>query len=168
MPEHLTAALTPPRPTAARADASGGGPLTPLELAAWRGFLRAHARLTRAVDADLQARHRLSLSAYEVLMLLADAPDRRMRISDLSSATILSVSGVSRLVDRLVRAGLVAKEACPEDARGAFARLTDQGATRLEAARASHLAAVRALFLARFGEAELRALAEGWERLREG
>lgn len=142
-----------------------GEQLFPLELGAWRGMLRAHARLTREMDAEMRARHGISLSAYELLMLLGDAPRRRMRVSELSAATLLSVSGVSRLIDRLVRDGLVAKEACEEDGRGAEAVLTPMGRGGLRAARASHLADVRRRFLARFSDDELAEMAGYWERL---
>jgi DNA-binding MarR family transcriptional regulator len=152
-------------PATAPERGSEGEHLTPLELGAWRGMLRAHARLTREMDAELRARHGISLSAYEVLMLLGDAPRRRMRVSELSAATLLSVSGVSRLVDRLVREGLVAKEACEEDGRGAEAVLTPMGRGRLRAARAGHLADVRRRFLERFSDEELAELARLWERL---
>jgi DNA-binding MarR family transcriptional regulator len=155
-----------PERTAARG--AEGEQLTPLELGAWRGMLRAHARLTREMDAEMRARHGISLSAYEVLMLLGDAPRRRMRVSELSAATLLSVSGVSRLVDRLVREGLVAKEACEEDGRGAEAVLTPMGRGRLRAARASHLADVRRRFLARFSDEDLAELAAFWARLDDG
>ena len=115
----------------ARSRGVEGAPLAPLELGAWRGLLRVHAALIREMDAEMRARHGISLSAYEVLMLLGDAPRRRMRVSELSAATLLSVSGVSRLVDRLVRDGLVLKEACEEDGRGAEAVLTPMGRGRL-------------------------------------
>jgi DNA-binding MarR family transcriptional regulator len=91
-----------------------------------------------------------------------------MRVSELSAATLLSVSGVSRLVDRLVREGLVAKEACEEDGRGAEAVLTPMGRGRLRAARASHLADVRRRFLARFSDEDLAELAAFWARLDDG
>ena len=74
-------------------------------------MLSAHAAVVRRLDADLRERHGISLTAYEVLMLVGDAPRRRMRVSELSGATLLSVSGVSRLVDRLVREGLVRRGA---------------------------------------------------------
>ncbi len=118
-------------------------------------MLRVHALLTREMDADLRARHGISLSAYELLMLLADAPGRRMRVSELAGATLLSVSGISRLVDRLVREGLVVKESCDEDGRGAEVALTTMGRGRVRAARASHLADVRGRFLSRFDDDEL-------------
>jgi DNA-binding MarR family transcriptional regulator len=153
-----TAGTSPPR-------GRDGDPLTGLELRAWRGMLAAHASMVRRLDADLRAHHGISLTSYEVLMLLGQTPSRRMRISELSAATLLSVSGVSRMVDRLARQGLVEKEACEEDGRGAQAVLTAMGRGRLRAARAAHLAAVRAGFLERFDEAELEALGGFWDRI---
>ena len=92
--------------------------LTPVELAAWRGLLRSHAALVRDLDAELHARHDLSLHEYEVLLTLADAPDGRMRMSELATAVVLSQSGLTRLVDRLVRDGSVARVRCEGDRRG--------------------------------------------------
>lgn len=142
-----------------------GEPLAPLELAAWRGMLRAHADLTRQMDAELRARHGITLSAYELLMLLGEAPRRRLRVSELSAASLLTLSGVSRMIDRLARAGLVVREACEQDGRGAEVALTPMGRGRLRAARASHLADVRDRFLSRFGDGELAAMAGYWRRL---
>jgi DNA-binding MarR family transcriptional regulator len=142
-----------------------GERLAPLELAAWRGLLQAHADLTREMDAELRGRHGISLSAYELLMLLGDAPRRRLRVSELSAATLLTLSGVSRMVDRLARDGLVTREPCEEDGRGAEVALTPMGRGRLRAARASHLADVRRRFLSRFGDDELEQMAGFWRRL---
>lgn len=139
--------------------------LSTTELAAWRGFLRAHARIAGELDAQLREEHGLALSSYEVLMLLGEAPGGRMRISELSAATLLSMSGASRLVDRLVKTGLVAKEACAEDGRGAQARLTTAGRERLAPARVTHLAGVREAFLSRLDADDLEALARAWERV---
>jgi DNA-binding MarR family transcriptional regulator len=138
------------------------------ELRAWRGMLRAHAALTKALDADLEAAHGLPLSSYEVLLYLNDAPDRRMRMRDLAASVILSRSGLTRLADRLEREGLIRRESCNDDARGAYAVLTPAGAQKLAAARATHLAGVRSLFLQHFSEAELDALGEAWERVIPG
>ena len=145
-----------------------GAPLTPLELGAWRGMLAVHASLVQRLDEDLRARHGLSVTSYEVLMLLGDAPRGRMRVSALSAATLLSVSGMSRMVDRLVREGLVVKESCEDDGRGAEVALTTAGRVRLRAARASHLAGVRREFLSRFSDEELAGLGEIWTRLEPG
>ena len=139
--------------------------LTPLELSAWHGMLRTHAALLRRLDDDLRARHGLSVTSYEALMLLGTSPRRRMRISELSAATLLSVSGMSRMVDRLVREGLVVREACEEDGRGAEVALTASGRGRLRAARAGHLAGVRREFLSRFSDEELAAMGAFWSRI---
>lgn len=138
------------------------------QLRAWRGMLRVHATMTKALDAQLEAEHGLSLSSYEVLMYLNDADGRRMRMSDLASTVILSRSGLTRLVDRLERDGLLERQICASDARGCFASLTETGRRRLQAARATHLAGVRTLFLDHFGEAELDALGAAWERVLPG
>ena len=138
------------------------------ELRAWRGMLRAHAALTKALDADLEAAHGLPLSSYEVLMYLNDADGRKLRMRDLASSVILSRSGLTRLADRLEREGLIRRESCDDDARGAYAVLTDAGAEKLGAARTTHLAGVRSLFLQHFSEAELDALGDAWERVIPG
>jgi DNA-binding MarR family transcriptional regulator len=138
------------------------------ELRAWRGMLRAHAALTKALDADLEAEHGLPLSSYEVLLYLHDADGGRMRMRDLATSVILSRSGLTRLVDRLERDGLIRRESCPSDARGAFAVLTPSGARKLAAARETHLAGVRSRFLAHFGAEEMDALGDAWERVVPG
>lgn len=138
------------------------------ELRAWRGLLRAHAALTKALDGQLEQGHGLPLMSYEVLMQLHDAEDRRMRMRDLATSVILSRSGLTRLVDRLEADGLLRRESCASDARGAFAVLTDAGAEKLRAARATHLAGVRSMFLAHFEDAELDALGDAWERVVPG
>ena len=116
-------------------------------LDAWRGFVHAHARLTRRLDEDLQAAHRLSLAEYDALLQLANAPGRRLRMSALADRVLLSRSGITRLVDRLVAAGMVERSTCSTDARGAEAALTAQGLDRLRAASVTHLDGVGRLFL---------------------
>jgi DNA-binding MarR family transcriptional regulator len=141
--------------------------LTPPELRAWRGMLRAHAALAKALDAQLEAEHGLQLSSYEVLMYLADAEEQRMRMCDLASTILLSRSGLTRLVDRLQREGLLERVACADDARGAFAKLTPLGRERLAAARVTHLDGVRAIFLDLFTPEELEMLGRSWDRVLE-
>jgi DNA-binding MarR family transcriptional regulator len=138
------------------------------ELRAWRGMLRAHAALTKALDADLDTAHGLPLSSYEVLLYLNDADDRRMRMRDLAASVILSRSGLTRLADRLEREGLIRRESCPSDARGAFAVLTPAGAEMLAGARTTHLAGVRSLFLQHFSDDELDVLGDAWDRVVPG
>ncbi len=142
--------------------------LTPVELAAWRGLLRVHGALVRELDAELRATHDLSLHEYEVLLVLSQAPDGRMRMSDLAAAVLLSQSGLTRLVDRLARAGSVERTRCKDDRRGLNAELTGAGLSRLERARPTHLASVRTSFLDQFDDAELGTLADLWERFLPG
>ncbi len=138
------------------------------ELAAWRGLLRAHGALVRDLDAELRGAHDLSLHEYEVLLVLEEAAGHRMRMSDLAAAVLLSQSGLTRLVDRLVRAGYVARTRCEDDRRGLHAELTQAGLALLERARPLHLAGVRSRFLSHFDDAELRLLAGVWERVAPG
>jgi DNA-binding MarR family transcriptional regulator len=135
------------------------------ELAAWRGMLRAHAELTKELDAELAREHNLPLSSYEVLLYLADAPDGRMRMAELADSVLLSRSGLTRLVDRLEREGLLKRERCESDARGYFAEITPKGRRLFDAARRTHLDGVRALFLSRFSRDELRAMGALWQKL---
>jgi DNA-binding MarR family transcriptional regulator len=128
-------------------------------------MLRAHAELTRALNAQLTREHKLPLSSYEVLLFLADAPEGRMRMSELAESVLLSRSGLTRLVDRLERDGLLKRERCESDARGLFAEITPEGRELFDAARRTHLDGVRALFLDRFSRDELRALGGLWQKL---
>jgi len=159
------AATAKPHPSAAPARSEQ---LDERELRAWRGMLRTHAMLTKALDAELDAAHGLPLSSYEVLMHLSDAEGQRMRMSDLAAMVILSRSGLTRLVDRLEREGLIERQSCPSDARGSFATLTAAGRRKLAAARATHLAGVRSLFLDHFTPDEQEVLGAAWQRLLPG
>ena len=142
--------------------------LTGIELGAWRGLLRVHAALVRELDAELDAAHDLPLSSYDVLIYLQSAPDKRLRMAELADSVLLSRSGVTRLVDRLEREGLIVRDTCTSDGRGCFAVLTDEGEEVLGRARPTHLAGVRERFLRHFSEHELRELARYWERIRPG
>ncbi|MFN8217728.1 MAG: MarR family transcriptional regulator [Solirubrobacterales bacterium] len=141
------------------------GPLSGEELAAWRGMLEVNSRLTHRLDAEMQAAHGLSLSAYEVLMFLEDAPGQRLRMSEIADRALLSRSGCTRLVDRLAKLGYVTRCAAEGDGRGLFAELTDAGRERIAAARPTHRAGIRAHFLAHLSAAERRALARIWARV---
>jgi DNA-binding MarR family transcriptional regulator len=138
------------------------------ELAAWRGMLRVHSEMTRVLDAELTHRHGLPLTSYEVLLFLADSPDGRMRMSDLADSVLLSRSGLTRLVDRLEREGLLERKQCEDDARGYFAAITDRGRAVFAEARRTHLAGVRERFLSRFSRDDLRTLGELWEKVPHG
>ena len=139
--------------------------LSPRELGAWRGLLRAHARLVKALDAELEAEHGLGVTTYEVLLYLNDSPEGRLRMHDLASSVLLSRSGLTRLVDRLERDGLLERQSCESDARGSFAVLTEAGRARLSEARATHLDGVRRHFLNHLSDDELDQLGAIWDRV---
>ena len=120
--------------------------------------MRAHAAVVKELDAELEAHHGLPLSSYDVLATLAERPDGRMRMCDLAD-------GLTRLVDRLQREGLMARAQCAHDARGAFAVLTETGRKRLEEARSRHREGLRRRFLGHFTDEELRQLARCFGRL---
>jgi DNA-binding MarR family transcriptional regulator len=138
------------------------------ELAAWRGLLRVHAGLTKALDAELLREHELSLSSYEVLLFLAEAPGGRLRMSELADGVLLSRSGLTRLVDRMERDGLLRRERCEEDQRGYYAEITEPGRELFARARATHLDGVRERFLDRLSASEQRTLAALWEKVSPG
>ena len=96
-------------------------------------MLETHARITRALDAEMRAEHGLPVSSYEVLMFLGDAPERRLRMAEIADRVLLSRSGLTRLVDRLEALGYVTRCAVEDDGRGAYAELTDAGWTKLQA-----------------------------------
>ena len=142
--------------------------LAPEELAAWRGLLRVHSALVKALDAELLAGHELPLTSYEVLINLQAAPGRRRRMAELADGVLLSRSGMTRLVDRLEREGLLERDPCTDDGRGTYAVLTDKGEEWLGRARPTHLDGVRERFLEHFGPDELQVLATYWERVLPG
>jgi DNA-binding MarR family transcriptional regulator len=125
---------------------------------AWLRLLRAHATLTRRMDANLQTAHELTINDYEVLLALARAEDRRMRRVDLAGQVLLTQSGITRLLQGLERAGLVERADCPTDGRVVYAQLTDLGYARLREASRTHLDDIRSLFAAPFSPDELDTL----------
>jgi DNA-binding MarR family transcriptional regulator len=139
--------------------------LSPTELRAWRGMLRAHSRLVKALDAQLEEYHDLPLTSYEVLLRLGDADGERMRMCDLADSILLSRSGLTRLVDRLERERLLVRVACDDDARGSYAKLTPAGREKLAASRTTHLDGVRSMFIDHVSDEELESLGRLWDRL---
>lgn len=132
---------------------------------AWVRFLRAHAALTRELSSRLEAVHELTLSDFDVLVQLYYADGRRMRRIDLARSVLLTASGITRLLDGLESAGLVAKDRCDSDARVTYAVLTKAGVKKIEEARDSHLADIEELFGSRFSPEEREQLAELLGRL---
>ena len=133
-------------------------------MAAWAGLLRTHASLVRALDDEMQAEHGISLTQYEVL-LLARSDTGALRMNELADGALLSLSGLSRLVDRLVALGLVERAQCPTDRRGAFAVITAAGRARFAAARPTHLDGVRRRFIDVLPPDAVATLMASWELL---
>ncbi|MGO9789195.1 MAG: MarR family winged helix-turn-helix transcriptional regulator [Solirubrobacteraceae bacterium] len=134
-------------------------------LEAWRSYLQSHASIVRELDAELLAAHDMTARDYEVLLYLAQAPDRRLPMSALSERTMLTRSGITRLVDGLVAARLIERVSCPSDARVSHALLTDTGCEKLREAGCTHVAGIRRLFLERFSVEEVEQLAVLLSRL---
>lgn len=127
-------------------------------LAAWRAFLEAHARVSRRLDDELREEHSLSLPEYDALLHLASSPAGRLRMNVLADRVLLSRSGVTRLIDRLVADGLVERTACTTDGRGAEAQLTAAGRRRLRDAAPTHLRGIRRYFLETVDPSDLAAI----------
>jgi DNA-binding MarR family transcriptional regulator len=142
--------------------------LTPREADAWGGLLRVHVQLMRAFDAELETGFGITTSEFEVLAMLARHPDGRMRMADLAGSVLLSASGMSRLVERLQRRGLVTREPDTCDRRGALAVVTDAGRDLAARAEAVHWASVRERFLSHFTAEEQEALGTFWQRILDG
>lgn len=121
---------------------AGQRQLSDAQMRAWRLFLRAHALVTRRLEADLAAEQNLPLAFYDVLVQLVEAPEQKSRMSELAERVLLSRSGLTRLVDRMERDGLVTREPCDDDGRGMFAVVTEVGVARLRAATPTHLRGV--------------------------
>ncbi|MGX7678243.1 MarR family winged helix-turn-helix transcriptional regulator [Jatrophihabitans sp. DSM 45814] len=127
-------------------------------LAAWRSFLRSYTHIVRQLEQDLQVNHKIALASYDVLVQLAEAPEYRLRMSELANAVLLSRSGLTRLVDRLQREGLVERQPDPGDARGLFTVMTEKGRAALRDAAVIHLAGVSNLVVTKLTDDELREL----------
>lgn len=141
------------------------GPFSATELAAWRGMLQMHAQITQALDGQMRTEHGLSVSSYEVLMFLAEAPERRLRMAEIADQVLLSRSGLTRLVDRLVQLGYVTRCAAEDDGRGAYAELTDAGLQKFQAAQRTHREGVREFYLDHLSTTDTVVLGDIFTRL---
>lgn len=136
-----------------------------IEGAAWGGFLRTHAQITRRMDVELRERHGLHLTWYDALRQLSNSPGEQLRMTDLAERVLLTQSGLTRLVARLEGEGLVERGADPEDGRATLVRLTQGGHSRLAEAHRTHVDGIRRYFSDRLEAEELRVLAKAWQRL---
>jgi DNA-binding MarR family transcriptional regulator len=142
-----------------RADLSG------TELRAWQALLHSHHQVTRKLDAELREEHGLSMGDYDVLLRLARAPDRSLRMTELADRVMLSPSGLTRMIDGLVREGFVQRDRTEGDARVMLARLTDRGREVLRRAARTHLRGIREHFTGRLSEGQLRNVASALEAI---
>jgi DNA-binding MarR family transcriptional regulator len=127
--------------------------LTEAELCCWLNFLNAQTNLSRRLDAELVAAHRLSLAEFTVLQQLV-LGGGHLRMSELAETVLLSPSGASRLVDRMVAAGLIERRPCDLDGRVTYAAITERGRARVAEAEPTQAAALRRLFFDRFSPQE--------------
>lgn len=134
-------------------------------LTAWRILLQAHASLIERLNADLEREAGLPLTQYEVLLHLSESPDGRLRMRDLADSVLLSPSGLTRLVDRMERVGLVARDTCSSDRRGSFAVLTPEGKAALRRAAPTHLRGIAEYFGAHVSDEEADALSAALSRI---
>ena len=137
----------------------GDSSLEGAALEAWRSYLQSHATILRMLDAELVSEHAITTRDYEVLLYLAQAPDRKLPMSVLAESTMLTRSGITRLVDGLVAGGFIQRTSCPSDARVSYAQLTDEGLAKLRNAGCTHVGSIRRLFLEHFDPEETSQLA---------
>ena len=140
----------------------------PVHLAAWRAFLAANARVTDALSRELEAECGLPLTWYDVLLQLAEAGRGGLRMSELADAVLLSRSGLTRLVDRLVAAGLVERRPDPADRRATTVVLTPAGRRRQRRAAPAHLRGIERHFARFLSASEAEALRTGLARIARG
>jgi DNA-binding MarR family transcriptional regulator len=134
-------------------------------VAAWAALLRVHAALVPQLDRELQAACGLPLTWYDVLLELNEAPGRRLSMGELGAVAVVSRSRTSRVVDQLVAAGLVVREANPGDGRSAYARITEAGRDRLRGAAPVYLGGIERHFGAQLTATEARAVATALEKV---
>ncbi len=146
-------------------DTIAEGRLDGAALEAWRSYLQSHASIVRVLDSELAADHGITSRDYEVLLYLAQAAEGRLAMSALAERTMLTRSGITRLVDGLVASGFVERVACPTDARVSYAQITEAGLAKLSQAGCSHVRSIQRLFLEHFAPEEVEQLAELLRRL---
>ncbi len=131
--------------------------LTTREQQLWRAHLEVSRLLDYQLGRELQP-HALAINDYEILVVLSEAPERRMRMTDLATATLQSKSRLSHQITRMESAGLVLRQECPGDRRGLYAHLTDQGWDTMQKVAPDHVRSVRAHFIDRFTPEQIDAM----------
>jgi DNA-binding MarR family transcriptional regulator len=134
-------------------------------LNAWQRFITAHAKLIDSINREMLEADVIPLHWYDVLIELYEAPERRLRLSELARKVVLSKSGLTRLVDKLAEAGLLARQSSPEDGRGAYAVLTDAGLAAMRQAWPIYARGIQSYFAKYLSEEEARIMAALFERM---
>jgi DNA-binding MarR family transcriptional regulator len=141
--------------------------LDDVRLRAWRLFIQSHAYLVEVLNRELKSAEGLPLTWYEVLLFLSRAPEHRLRMTELAGSVLLSKSGLTRLVDRMVAAGLIERTTCPSDRRGVFVVLTDPGMEKFAAAAPAHLRGIDEHFMRHVTPAEAEAMESALTKILE-
>jgi DNA-binding MarR family transcriptional regulator len=129
---------------------------------AWLGLLDVHNRVVKELDQQLEREHGLSLSAFSVLATLIRSPERQLQMSELADRVLISRPGMTRLIERLERDGLVERRRGGADSRQVYAAITEQGLERLSEASKSHFDGVRSRFFDKLTATQTRVLASAW------
>jgi DNA-binding MarR family transcriptional regulator len=140
-------------------------PLNPTEMRAWRAVIDGSWHLQTRLDDELRAETGLSISDYHVLVLLSEAPERRLRMGEIANRLVFSPSRLTYQVSAMEKRGLVRRQPCPDDRRGSEAVLTDEGLDALRQAAPGHLTAVRRYLVDDLDEAEAAVLTRVFTRL---
>jgi DNA-binding MarR family transcriptional regulator len=143
-------------------------PLSESQLQNWRTFIESSWALHTRLEDELRAATGLSMNDYHVLVALADAPGRRIRMGELASRLVFSPSRITYQISSMVKRGLVEKESCPDDGRGQEAVLTEQGLAALREAAPAHLETVRESFIDHLDEEELAVIGRAFAKIRKG
>jgi MarR family 2-MHQ and catechol resistance regulon transcriptional repressor len=137
------------------------------DLTAMGLFFEAHAGLRSALERRLETECGLPVQWFEVLLRLARSPGERLRMSELAAQSSVTASGLTRVVDRLVEAGLVARESCPDDRRSWYAALTDAGRDRIHTAVPAHLRDIQEIVGGVLSPDEMQTFAATLRKLRD-
>jgi DNA-binding MarR family transcriptional regulator len=138
--------------------------LTEDEMRAWRSFITTSLDLMRTIERDLQP-YGLDMGDYQLLVMLSEAPDHRLRMCDLASTLRLSRSGLTRRMEGVIDAKLVERERDPEDGRSANAVLTPKGMALLKRAAPSHVASVRERMIDLLSVGEIKAIGSAFTKI---
>jgi DNA-binding MarR family transcriptional regulator len=140
-------------------------PVPAPQMAAWRAFLTAHAHITDVLARELKEREGFPLTWYDVLVQLSEAEGHRLRMQELADRVLLSKSGLTRLIDRMEREGLVERSPCPDDRRGTFATMTTAGYDTIKRTAPTHLAGIREHFADVVDDDEAAVVASALQRV---